>query len=817
MFKKIWFQLHWLLGITAGSVLMVVGVSGALLSFSDEFLDLFNPAVMHVAPRAAALLTPAELLARLQVSEPDMRVVSVRVSREADASARIMLAPPPGVRRGETRFVDPYTGALLARLKGNDFFQFVERLHRWLLASSELGKVLTGSATLCLLVLALSGLYLRWPRRPLAWRNWIKLDFGLSGRSLLWNLHAVLGTWVLLVYLLFSLTGMYFAFGWFKQAADFLAGQSAPQGAPKKLAKAAPRPSVPTDLTLTWSVFLRETGGAYSSAQLRLPEQLGQPVQINYLDPDPAHEQARNRMSVQPSSGQVALHERYADKTAAGRLLASVYPLHVGTYFGWPGRIVMMLAGGGLPLFGISGWMLYLDRRRKQRRVLAERAQLGSSAAAHDRVQDTILVAFASQSGQSERLALRTAAALQAAEMPVAVQSLAQLVPERLRYYQRVLFVVSTFGDGDPPDSARRFARQLAQQAGSGLGHMQYAVLALGERHYQRFCGFAHSLVQCLSGQGARVLFPMIELDHGNPAAAAAALKQWQQALGGLAGIADGQLAASMQEQVSYSAWRLSERRCLNPGSQGGAMFHLEFEAADRSTPAWLSGGLVKIVPRHAPEHSLPTSGDHSPPPLPAARRYSIASIPAAGRMHLLVRQVRHAHGLGLASGWLTERMPLGSVIEMRLLPNPGFELAAGDAPCIFIGNGSGLAGLRGHLQARVRNGHRRNWLLFGERNRTHDFHYRDEIERWQADGFLERVDLAFSRDQAERIYVQDKLRTPAAAAALRAWVDDGALIYVCGSLDGMAAGVDAALADILGSAMLDDLTAAGRYRRDIY
>jgi len=151
----------------------------------------------------------------------------------------------------------------------------------------------------------------------------------------------------------------------------------------------------------------------------------------------------------------------------------------------------------------------------------------------------------------------------------------------------------------------------------------------------------------------------------------------------------------------------------------------------------------------------------------------------------------------------------------MRLLSNDNFALAGNDAPAILIGNGSGLAGLRSHLRARVRHNQTRNWLLFGERQRRHDFHYQSEIEQWQRDGMLERLDLAFSRDQTERIYVQDKLRE--AADVLRAWVADGAVIYICGSLNGMAAGVEAAITDILGAAALQDLIEQGRYRRDVY
>jgi sulfite reductase (NADPH) flavoprotein alpha-component len=132
-----------------------------------------------------------------------------------------------------------------------------------------------------------------------------------------------------------------------------------------------------------------------------------------------------------------------------------------------------------------------------------------------------------------------------------------------------------------------------------------------------------------------------------------------------------------------------------------------------------------------------------------------------------------------------------------------------------LIGNGTGIAGLRSHLKARMQAGHARNWLIFGERNRSRDFYYEDEIAAWQSGQWLQRVDLAFSRDQPERIYVQHILFEQ--AGALQAWITDGAAIYVCGSAEGMAQGVQAALVQILGQATLERLAEEGRYRRDVY
>ena len=199
-----------------------------------------------------------------------------------------------------------------------------------------------------------------------------------------------------------------------------------------------------------------------------------------------------------------------------------------------------------------------------------------------------------------------------------------------------------------------------------------------------------------------------------------------------------------------------------------------------------------------------------------SVRQYSIASLRSEGALELIVRQEQHADGsLGICSGWLTEYLPEGGSLLLRLRRNRSFHLTEDDRPLILIGNGTGIAGLRALLQASVAEGRSRNWLLFGERNIAHDFYCREELEGMLARGELQRLDVAFSRDQAEKVYVQDRLR--ASGEALAQWLQEGAVIYVCGSLQGMAEGVDRALREMLGDAEVEMLLESGRYRRDVY
>lgn len=403
------------------------------------------------------------------------------------------------------------------------------------------------------------------------------------------------------------------------------------------------------------------------------------------------------------------------------------------------------------------------------------------------------LVVHASQTGSAEFLAGRTAATLALGGLDARAVCMSTLDGAALSGASRILFICSTYGEGDAPDSAARFAG--ATMAGSpDLAHLHYGVLALGDSSYAHYCGFGRALDGWLRARGAVPLFERIDVDRGAPAA----LAEWQHHLSRLAGTSD----APDWEAPAYGAWRIAGRELLNPGSAGAPLYRITLLPRDGALPAWEAGDLVQVG---AP-------GDALHP-----REYSIASLPAEGRLDLLVRLQRRADGSpGVASGWLCTGAGETDTIDLRVRAHARFRLGDNAARrLIAIGNGSGLAGLRALLKARIDVGERRNWLLFGERNAAHDYLCRDELEAWRAAGALARLDLAFSRDGAPVRYVQHLLEEQ--AALLRAWIGDGAAIYVCGSLQGMAGGVHDALVAALGADAVAALLHEGRYRRDVY
>jgi len=564
----VWFQLHWFIGITAGTVLVVIGLSGATLAFKDELLDLMNPGVRHVPVETRAPLTPGQL-SSIAAAEHGQRVASITLYAEAGAAPRVFFAPKQGQRRGASIYMHPYTGATQPALAGAGFFEWTESLHRWLLLPREQGRQVAGALALCLLGLALSGLYLRWPRRPLDWRTWLTFDPALKGRSFLWNLHAVAGTWCLVVYVALTLTGIYWSYDVVRDNIDAWAGkpprvaQARGKKGPSKENKETPA----VDIGPAWTSFQQYAPG-WTLASVRLPTRPDEAVQFTWLAADAPHERARSRMDILPADGKVTHNAPYSQQGLGARLVNIIYPLHMGTYFGLPGRIIVTLASLGLPLFAITGWMLYLGRRKAKRAVQAQRAMLAGTPGNAGTGLPT-LVAYASQSGQAERLALESARALQQAGVAVDVQSLDQFDPAQLRRYERALIVASTFGEGEAPDGTRRFARLLQATPGTPLAGLEVGVLALGDRHYSAFCGFGHALEQQLHALGATPLFPLIEVDKHDPAALAA----WSQALARCSGSAID--AIGVQEAAAYGTWHLTGRVLLNPGSLGGELHEI--------------------------------------------------------------------------------------------------------------------------------------------------------------------------------------------------------------------------------------------------
>ncbi|SAL52813.1 molybdopterin oxidoreductase [Caballeronia sordidicola] len=871
MTRRILFQVHWLLGITVGLVLALMGLTGATMSFEDEITGLLNSRTISVANggKGAERMTPDALLASIQAQFPGEDIRPLVLSADPARAAQFRVRQPSGAA---TYYADPYTGHVLGKAAGNDFFSFVEDLHRFLALpltegrrDNEIGKQITGVAAFSLIFFALSGLYLRWPRKPLDWRSWFVLDLKRTGRNLYRSLHAVIGAWMVLSYLLSALTGLWWSYGWYhdlvsktlgieemrrapamdrkpKEALALAKGDAPRAAAPRKKrgAQGAAEPGHAISFDAAWNTFVQRVGPDFGRASLTVSRD-GKSVSIERFD-GPLRGGLMDRYTFDASTGSLKLTDLYADRPVSKVVGTSMLSVHSGSVFGIAGRVVIMLCSLTMPLFAITGWLLYLGRRRKRREAGAIAIPSLPPVVVND-VDSDLLIVHASQTGTAERIASMSAAAFASAGRSARLLPISALDSVSLAAARCVLFVVSTYGDGQAPDRARSFVRQMmARPAPSG--GFSYGVLALGDREYPDFCHFGRQVDEWLTRAGARKLFERIEMNGRDDESE----QRWRRQLSEL-----GAATTASWAQAPVEAWTLATRELLNPGSQGGGVHFVRLKANAATAHQWTAGDIVEIYPRNDPAavtrflsaagldadtrvhgQRLDTHLSGAILPLPDAadkmsaaelvdilkplphRDYSIASVPADGYLDLVVRQLVKSSGeLGVGSGWLTAYTTEGDAVQARIRTNAGFHRPEGERALILIGNGTGFAGLRAHLRERSLAGSKGHWLLFGERNARYDAFFKHELDAWRADGTLARVDLAYSRDDDCGRYVQDLIRQ--SASEIFMWVAGGAAIMVCGSLAGMAPAVDRELRAALGDERVSMMVANGLYRRDVY
>lgn len=371
-FKSAVLQAHSLIGLTIALVLAVMGLTGAMLSFEDEIVAVLNRDVTRVELRSAPVLTPDGIVARLQGQPGAGKVQLMMLSSEPGTTVRVRFARNENGERSSV-FVDPYDGRIVAPVSGEGFFATLRNLHRFLLLPGNgngYGRLITGVSAIGLLVLLISGMVLRWPRRVRSIKMWLKPNLAMSGRAFHWSLHSVVGTWVLPIYVIVILTGLWWSFDWYRASATWLLSSKPPAVAKApakakggaKAGDAAESAAAPL-LDRAWATFLADQGNQYANVYLQVPNGPG-PVRLRSLAKDAPHDVARDDFRIDGATGRVVAAERYADKSVGDSILQRVLQIHTGAAFGLVGRILFMVAAALMPLFTVTGFILYLSRRR---------------------------------------------------------------------------------------------------------------------------------------------------------------------------------------------------------------------------------------------------------------------------------------------------------------------------------------------------------------------------------------------------------------------------------------------------------------------
>lgn len=555
-------------------------------------------------------------------------------------------------------------------------------------------------------------------------------------------------------------------------------------------------------------------------------------------------------------------------------------------------------------------------------------AGVGASQPAASR---EVTVLFGSQTGNCQRLAGSLSRKLEEQGFQVTLSAMNSFKPNALKKVENLLLLVSTHGEGEPPDNARIFHEFLYSKRAPQLENLRFSVLALGDTSYEFFCQTGKDFDQRLEELGGKRLSPRVDCDldyddsvaewfegvigalnaHLNaPAIAAKAVQAAEDAEskeplytrnnpfraevlenlnlngrgsdretrhlelslegsniqfepGDALGVYPENHPELVDAIIQSMGWNPNESVPFNKKGDVGTirealLRHYEITVLskpllEQAAKLSRSNKLSELLkPEHASELKEYIQGrdlldlvqDFSPwegsassfvtilRKLPA-RLYSIASSYKANpdEVHLTVRAVRYeAHGrerYGVCSVHCAERVQPGDTLPIYIQHNPNFKLPANpDAPIIMIGPGTGVAPFRSFLEERGELGAEgKSWLFYGDRHFVTDFLYQTDWQRMLKDGLLSKLDVAFSRDTEEKVYVQHRILEN--SREVYEWLQEGAHIYICGDEKHMAHDVHSALITVIqhegglspeeAAAYLDQLQQDQRYQRDVY
>lgn len=541
-------------------------------------------------------------------------------------------------------------------------------------------------------------------------------------------------------------------------------------------------------------------------------------------------------------------------------------------------------------------------------------------------VSKDVTILYGSQTGNAQSLAEKSGKTLEERGYKVTVSSMSDFKPNNLKKVENLLIVVSTHGEGDPPDNALSFHEFLHGKRAPKLDDLRFSVLSLGDSSYEFFCQTGKEFDQRLEDLGGTRLYPRIDcdLDFDEPAA------EWIE--GVYAGLSEVQsasvesasaVAAAPAVESAYSRTNpfkaeVLENLNLNGRGSNKETRHVElslegsgltYEPGDSlgvypendpelvelvlETTKWdgnqtvtvnkeeitlkealskkleitvLTKPLIEkaaqlssneelkalVVPEKVNELKSYIDGrdlidllrDFGPWNVSAqdfvailrkmpSRLYSISSSLAANpeEVHLTIGAVRYeTHGRkrnGVASILTAERLQPGDTLPVYVQNNQNFKLPENpDTPIIMVGPGTGVAPFRSFMQEREEIGAEgKSWMFFGDQHFVTDFLYQTEWQKWLKDGVLTKMDVAFSRDTEDKVYVQHRMKEH--SKELFEWLEQGAVVYICGDEKHMAHDVHQTLIDIIekegglsrekAESYLADMQQTKRYQRDVY
>ncbi len=362
-FKQIIRQLHLILGLASGLVVVVVALTGSLYVFEQEGRELFQHDFYHVQNAGSTRLSFGQLTDTVKAHYPKEKITSIRFKEEPDA-AMIFYS-----KKEKAISIDPYTSRIIGMQNlDRDFFSVDEGIHTHLLLG-DVGAVIIKWNVLIFFIMCVSGLILWWPKQRRFFKKAVTINFRTKNWKLLnWELHSVLGFYALIVLLIISLTGIFFVYDSAKSTVAFLTGSAIPKKE-KKVKSKIPAKEKYYSLDSAYAFMTKADPGAKETF-ITPPADSIAPIRVLMRYPS-AMVRRQNTLYFNQYTGKVLRSDLYQNYTAYDKVAQSNRNIHIGNFgLGLPGKIIWFLSGLTAASLPITGFMVWFGRNRKKKRVV---------------------------------------------------------------------------------------------------------------------------------------------------------------------------------------------------------------------------------------------------------------------------------------------------------------------------------------------------------------------------------------------------------------------------------------------------------------
>lgn len=367
--RKLFNDVHLWLGIASGLVLFVVCLTGTIYTFRTEVEEALEPSKYNVEVPAQARVIPTdELVSKLQ-QEYKAALASIEIPEDKSRAYFVSMKGADKESKGESFYVDPYTGNVLGGKDGpaTEFFGTVMKLHRWLLIEGDVGKIIVGVSTIIFVFMLLSGIVLWWPIKLKNWKQGFKIKTSGKWKRTNHDLHNTLGFYSFILLLIMALTGLCWSFEWYREGLSNVMGAEVFKGRKEK-----PLPSVtPAEgaATLAVSEFIQRANALLpyeGDVRVAMPADSASSVVVSKFNKGFFALSASDKVQLDQYTGEPLKVEIFADKALNEQIVAQIKPLHLGEIYGTFSKILYFLACLVATSLPVTGTIIWINKLRKK-------------------------------------------------------------------------------------------------------------------------------------------------------------------------------------------------------------------------------------------------------------------------------------------------------------------------------------------------------------------------------------------------------------------------------------------------------------------